>query len=180
MSNQSCETCGGRYEALRPRRARYYSTRCRVAGFRQRRRPPRRAVVYGNNADLIREVSALYVGRGDRIADLTFGLGVFWRRTPHLDVVGSDIVTVPERPYDFRSTPYEDASFDIAVLDPPYIHNPGKQVTDSRYQNAATTRGLYHADIRELYRGGIKEAKRIARKQIWVKCKDEIESGRQR
>lgn len=140
------------------------------------------SVVHGNNADLIKEVAKLYANSDSKIADLTFGKGVFWRKCEHLDVTGSDLITVPERAYDFRSTPYKDEQFNIAVLDPPYIHSPGKHTTDHRYQNAATTKGMLHKDIRQLYVDGMKEAMRITGVggQIWVKCKDQVQSGMQR
>jgi hypothetical protein len=142
------------------------------------------AVIEGNNADLIAAVARLYANGDPKIADLTYGKGVFWRQCPDLNVTGSDLITVPDRPYDFRDTPYQDASFDIAVLDPPYIHSPGKHQTDSRYQNAATTKGMLWRDLRQqLYIPGMKEAMRIVKPdggQVWVKCKDQVQSGMQR
>ena len=144
---------------------------------------PVEAVVYGDNGDLIRTVCHLYVRPDDKIADFTFGKGVFWRKVEGdiaRRVEGSDIVTVPERPYDFRNTPYSDGAFDIVVLDPPYIHSPGNHQTDSRYQNASTTKGMLHHDIRQLYVDGMREASRVSRRQIWVKCKDQVQSGMQR
>jgi hypothetical protein len=45
--------------------------------------------------------------------------------------------------------------------------------------NASTTPAYTHADIHALYQAGLREAARIARHQVWVKCKDEIESGKQ-
>jgi hypothetical protein len=41
---------------------------------------------------------------------------------------------------------------------------------------------MSHKDIIELYKGGIREAKRVLRPggMLWVKCKDEIEGGHQR
>lgn len=142
------------------------------------------AVVYGNNADLIAEVAKLYATNDPNIADLTYGKGVFWRKTPDLRVLGSDMVTQPKRPYDFRDLPYADAAFDIAVLDPPYIHSPGKHQTDSRYQNAATTKGMLWRDLRQqLYIPGMREAMRIVKPaggQVWVKCKDQVQSGMHR
>ena len=141
------------------------------------------AVIYGNNDELIRVVSSLYVNDTDTIADLTYGKGVFWKKVDESirsRVTGSDLITVPTRSYDFRNTPYQDKEFDIAVLDPPYIHSPGKHITDKNYQNEATTKGHSHNDIRRLYRDGMKEAFRISKKQVWVKCKDQIESGLQR
>jgi len=141
------------------------------------------SIVEGNNADLIAHVAELYAKPTSHIADVTWGKGVFWRKCPHLDVTGSDLMTVPERPYDFRSLPYLPESFDIVVLDPPYIHSPGNHVTDSRYQNAATTKGMLHKDIRQLYIDGMREAARVAKSdggQVWVKCKDQVQSGMQR
>ena len=35
--------------------------------------------VQGNNAELMATVTALYLNLGDRVADVTFGKGVFWR-----------------------------------------------------------------------------------------------------
>ena len=142
------------------------------------------SIVEGNNADLILEVSRLYAQGDPKIADLTWGKGVFWRKCPHLRVFGSDMITEPKRPHNFTDLPYRDATFDIAVLDPPYIHSPGNHQTDHRYQNAATTKGMLWNDLREqLYVPGLKEAKRIVRPGtglIWVKCKDQVQSGMQR
>jgi len=144
---------------------------------------PIEAVIYGDNGDLIKQVVSLHGKPTDQIADLTYGKGVFWRKVDddvRRRVTGSDIITVSNRPYDFRDTPYGDGDFDIAVLDPPYIHSPGNHLTDSRYQNAATTKGMLHHDIRQLYMDGMREAARIAKRQVWVKCKDQVQSGMQR
>lgn len=93
---------------------------------------------------------------------------------------------------DFRALTYADASIDTVVLDPPYIHNPGKHVTDKLYNNRSTddawradtasTHGMYHRNIlAEFYGRGMVEAHRVLRDggQLWVKCKDEIESSKQ-
>ncbi|RIU06947.1 class I SAM-dependent methyltransferase [Mycobacteroides abscessus] len=144
--------------------------------------------VFGNNAALIDMLAKLYVPDGLVVRDVTWGKGAFWKATDtrRFDLQGSDIADhigghdgIVRA--DFRALPDEDESADLVVLDPPYIHNPGKHVTDSRYNNAATTKGLSHADIRELYRAGMAEAVRVLRPggQLWVKCKDEIESGKQ-
>ncbi|SFS20083.1 class I SAM-dependent methyltransferase [Yoonia litorea] len=141
---------------------------------------PVEALVRGNNADLIREVARLYAPDPSvSIADVTFGRGTFWKRTPHLNVTGSDLHTVPARPYDFRDLPYADNSFDIVVFDPPYIAWPGNHMSDERYRNAETTKGFSPNDIRELYRAGLRECQRVARRQLWVKCKDGVSGPKQ-
>ena len=141
---------------------------------------PTLSLIEGNNADLIREVADLYLKPEHRIADLTWGKGVFWKKCPELDVTGSDIITVPERPYNFTCTPYEDASFDVTVLDPPYIHSPGKHVTSGQYQGQ-TVQGKSMRDILQMYADGMAECRRITRKggRILVKTKDTIEHGKQ-
>jgi len=163
---------------------RFCSSRCRQADYRRRqsvKMKPVEALIRGGNADLIKQVAHLYAADPSlQIADVTFGRGAFWKKTPHLNVTGSDLLTVPDRPYDFRDLPYDDASFDIVVLDPPYLSSRGAHFTDERYRNAETTKGLLYEDIRRLYRLGIIEAARVARCQVWVKCKDQVSGQRQR
>lgn len=145
------------------------------------------SIVNGNNADLIREVSRLYIPAGSVVRDVTWGKGAFWKGidTATISLQGSDIDPNIAKggvlQADFRSLPDADASCDVLVLDPPYIHNPGRHMTDSRYNNKATTGGQSHADIRQLYRDGMQEAWRVLRPggRLLVKGKDEIASGKQ-
>jgi hypothetical protein len=141
-------------------------------------------VHHGTNAELIRHVSRLYIPDGAMVADVTYGRGVFWKQadTSRFTLLASDLVTCPDRPYDFRSLPYEAESLGVVVLDPPYQHTPGRTLVDRQYQNAATTKGLYHADIIRLYRDGMTEAVRVLTPNgglLFVKCQDEVQSGEQ-
>lgn len=141
-------------------------------------------VVEGINADLFKIVSDFYIKDGSKIADVTYGKGVFWRKidVDRVELLKTDLITV-DPPVDFRNLPYEDASIDHVVFDPPYMHTPGKPIVDERYQNSNTTSKMYHADImEELYNKGMKEAYRILKEDgyLFVKCQDEIESGYQR
>ncbi len=137
----------------------------------------------GNNADLIRAVSDFYVASGQQVADVTYGKGAFWRKTDttRFSLHVSDIVTCPDALHDFRDLPYKTGSIDHVIFDPPYMHNAGRPMVEERYGNA-TTKGMYHDDILVLYAQGMKEARRVLRRDglLWVKCKDEIESSRQR
>ena len=145
------------------------------------------SIVNGNNSHLIAEASRLYIPVGSVVRDVTWGKGAFWNAidTTAITLRGSDIdseIAVGDViQADFRNLPDADASCDVVVLDPPYIHNPGKHMTDSRYNNAATTGGQSHADIRQMYRDGMAEALRVLRPggRLLVKGKDEIESGKQ-
>jgi DNA modification methylase len=57
-----------------------------------------------------------------------------------------------------------------------------RRIHKAEYKNAETTRGFSHSDIIRLYRDGMAEGHRILRPGglMLVKCKDEIERGRQR
>lgn len=155
----------------------------------------------GMNADLIASVASLYLQEGMQVADVTYGKGVFWRKCQERRVTiwASDLKAIeveegqqdwlkplrilPQPPMDFRTLAYDTGTFDIVVFDPPYIHNPGKHMTDARYNNAATTGGMYYRDIMvKLYYPGIREAARIVKPggQLWVKGKDQVESSEQR
>lgn len=146
------------------------------------------SVVIGTNADLIAHISPLYIPPGSVVRDVTWGKGAFWSKTDtdQITLQGSDIAEHIGGHNgiiraDFCDLPDADSSADVVVLDPPYIHNPGKHVTDSRYNNAATTAGMYHRDIRALYVKGMEEAIRVLKTggRLLVKGKDEVESGKQ-
>ena len=72
----------------------------------------------GGNADVFPQILALHIPKGARIADVTYGNGVFWRgvETSEYELVTSDIANG----VDCRALPYEAASFDAVVL--PALH----------------------------------------------------------
>lgn len=132
----------------------------------------------GINADLLPKCLELYVNEGAILADVTYGRGVFWRNVDlsKYDFRPTDLMTGT----DFGDLPYNDQSIDVLVLDPPYMHG-GKTVKKSIndcYKNQNTS----HESVIRLYAKGILEASRVLKKKgiIFVKCQDEIESGKQR
>jgi hypothetical protein len=138
---------------------------------------------------LIAQVARLFFRPGDRIADVTFGRGRFWRKVDLslYDFRPSGLLTVPEHPYDFRYLPYRSCDFDIHVFDPPYIHQRRGQsrqpIHGADYKNAETTRRFSYAEIIQLFRDGMAEGHRILRQGglMLVKCQDQIdEAGTQR
>ena len=140
--------------------------------------------VIGNNDELIKRVAELYLNSGDVVADVTYGRGVWWKKVDleQYDFYPSDIITCPDTPYDFKDLPHEDESLNVVAFDPPYMHTVGRPMVDPNYLNSATTHGMCHQDIMQLYHDGMKEARRVLVEDgfLWVKCQDEIESGHQR
>lgn len=132
----------------------------------------------GDNSDLIPKILDMYVEDGEKIADVTFGKGVFWNNvdTEKYDFNPTDI----DQGVCFGDLPYPNDDIDVLVLDPPYMHG-GSTVKESinkcyKNQNAS------HESVVRLYAKGILEAARVLKKGglIFVKTQDEIESGKQR
>lgn len=134
----------------------------------------------GRNAVVFSDILKLYAT--GCIADVTYGKGNFWKDNHgEYDRVLSDISTGT----DFRDLPYEDASFQMVVFDPPYMYNPKRTVKRSV---ASTYRLNDEIDITtnekvlKLYSDGMAECYRVL--QIGgfmvVKCQDIIQSGIQR
>lgn len=120
---------------------------------------------------------------------MTYGKGSFWKKIDLDDYrfVSMDIEPIAQVQADIRKLPFRDESFDIAVLDPPYVHNSGTRnphayaATTTRYNGHSAS--MYNADIMDLYREAMREAFPLLNPkggQLWVKCKDEVEREVQR
>ena len=143
----------------------------------------------GGNEDTFPHIMDLYVAPGSVVADVTFGMGVFWRNVPaeRYKLLPSDIQTG----IDCRDLPYEDGAIDCVVLDPPYMHSPGgaahavHTAFERHYRNNGTgnrTDRKYHEAVLDLYEDAGKEAYRVLRERgvLIVKCQDEVCANRQR
>lgn len=148
----------------------------------------------GGNAEIFPRILELHVPKGSRVADITWGQGVFWKNVPpnDYDVVGSDLKTG----VDCRKLPYKAEEFDCVVFDPPYMEgffrksrgHLGGTGTHSAFRNAysngeATTENgpKWHAAVVDLYVKGGQEAARILKRNgiFIVKCQDEVSANRQ-
>ena len=149
----------------------------------------------GNNAAIFSNVLRLHVPAGSKIADVTYGKGVFWRKisTGDYDIYPSDIATG----VDCRNLPYEDESFDCIVFDPPYMegffrngnstkagvgtHNAFRDHYSNGDEAPQAQGGKWHAAVVELYIEGGREANRVLRERgvFIVKCQDEVSANRQ-
>lgn len=143
----------------------------------------------GNNDQIFPEILNLYVPAGGRIADVTFGRGVFWRNVPKHKY--ETMATDARMGVDCRSLPYENESLDAVVFDPPYMHTPGgtahvnHQNYENYYGNNVAHNGSakkYHEAVLDLYFQAGREARRVLKPQgiYVVKCMDEVCANRQR
>lgn len=142
----------------------------------------------GTNAEVFPSILELYVAPGSKVADVTYGRGVFWKNIPpnSYNVKASDI----KQGIDARHLPYQNESFDSVVFDPPYMHTPGGTAHDQHqnfeqyYGNNGknTTKFKYHEAVLDLYFRAAAEAWRVLRiGGIYiVKCQDEVCACRQR
>lgn len=149
----------------------------------------------GSNADVFPQILKLHVPLGARIADVTYGKGVFWRKvdTSEYGFFPSDIADG----VDCRNLPYESDSFDAVVFDPPYMegfyrnggsvkagdgsHNTFREHYSNGNEVPGPGGGKWHAAVLEMYQGGGREARRILRGGgvLIVKCQDEVSANRQ-
>lgn len=141
----------------------------------------------GTNDEVFPLILSLYVKPGSTIADVTFGKGVFWRNVPE-DAYNLRPTDLSDG-VDCRSLPYEDASIDCVVFDPPYMHTPGgtAHVNHQNYEgyyknNQASSDKKYHEAVLDLYFSAAREAWRVLREGgiYIVKCQDEVCANQQR
>lgn len=151
----------------------------------------------GDNAPVFRDILRLFVPLGSTVADVTWGKGAFWRLVPPglYDVRPTDI----QMGVDCRELPYQDASIDALVLDPPYMEGLFRRDTShmagsgshaafrERYSNSAATEQVdgapkWHDAVLDLYVKAGHEARRVLRNYgvFIVKCQDEVSANRQR
>jgi hypothetical protein len=149
----------------------------------------------GNNAEIFKKILGLFIPVGSKIADVTYGLGAFWRDIPEgtYQLFPSDL----KSGVDCRSLPYENEEMDAVVLDPPYMEglfrNDGSTAGNgthssfqTAYSNGIRPEGLdakWHDAVLQLYVQAAKEAQRVLKPKggiFIVKCQDEVSACIQR
>ena len=152
----------------------------------------------GTNDEVFPEVLDLHVEPGSEIADVTYGEGVFWRQVPsgkyELTATDIDPTRSPDSTdgIDCRDLPYDDASFDCVVLDPPYAEGfyetPDKPsdndywIKDRYVGTTGEQSATYHDAVLEMYAAAGEEARRVLRDDglLIAKMQDEVSRNEQR
>lgn len=148
----------------------------------------------GDNSELFPQILQLHVPKGSKIADVTYGKGVFWRNVNPEDywLFFTDLKTGT----DCRRLPYADGEMDCVVLDPPYMEGlyrddgsfAGQGTHDAfqdHYSNGIRPEAItakWHDAVLEMYIKAAIEAKRVLKNEgvFIVKCQDEVSAGIQR
>ena len=148
----------------------------------------------GDNSDVFQKVLLLHVPKGAKIADVTYGLGVFWRNVDlsEYELLATDLKTGT----DCRELPYQDASLDCVVLDPPYMEGLYRRSNGhlagggshsafrTAYSNGQNTTGgpKWHEAVLDMYFRAGAEAYRVLKQNgvLIVKCQDEVSANMQR
>jgi len=146
------------------------------------------------NSDVFKQILDLHVPIGAKIADVTYGNGIFWKNVDlsKYDLTPSDLSTGT----DCRNLPYENDAYDVIVLDPPYMegllrnnvsHKAGSSSYSAfreYYSNGDEKNNdgpKWHKAVTDLYfKAGI-EAFRVLKKNgiLIVKCQDEVSANKQ-
>lgn len=147
-----------------------------------------------DNSEVFPHVLRLHVKRGAKVADVTYGKGVFWKNISknEYQLLPTDIKTG----VDCRKLPYRNGGIDCVVLDPPYME--GLYRSDDSFAGNGThssfrehysngdrppeLRNKWHDAVLELYVRAAIEAKRVLKTNgiLIVKCQDEVSAGIQR
>ena len=149
------------------------------------------------NADVFPQVLKLHVPEGATVADVTWGRGVFWNNvnTAKYNILSSDIAMG----VDCRDLPYDDASIDCVVLDPPYMEGfyressahkaaSGTHTAFARaYSNGTEKDTQYKGTskwqqaVTDMYIRASREAYRVLKGNglLIVKCQDAVSAGLQ-
>lgn len=145
------------------------------------------------NADVFPYILELHVPKGAKIADVTYGGGVFWK---NVDISAYELLkTDISSGVDCRSLPYESSSLDAVVLDPPYMEGLLRNNSEHKagggnylafrnyYSNGDETSNgpKWHAAVTDLYFKAGAEAYRVLKENgiLIVKCQDEVSANRQ-
>ncbi len=161
------------------------------------------------NAEMFAEIAELHLPGGSKIADVTYGKGVFWQRIPvqKYQLFFSDIEAKNTRDLvhqieiqngvDCRDLPYQTGSLDAIILDPPYMEGLYRRDVEqlagggshaafrrSYSSGQAQTQGepKWHEAVIDMYIKAGREANRVLKMggMLIVKCQDEVSANKQR
>jgi hypothetical protein len=135
--------------------------------------PILRSVFTGTNADLMNAVAPLYLAGS--VLDVTWGRGNWWTRFQPQPFAWHDLAGDG---VDCRSLPEDDGSWDTVAFDPPYVQagTPGGTLAGAGdfFDRFGIGCGRPLGSVLELIAAGTREACRVARRFVLVKCMEYV------
>jgi hypothetical protein len=107
--------------------------------------------------------------------DATYGSGNFWDGSARVTVTAHDLdpSRAPDGVVDFTQLPYDDASFDVVLVDPPHLADSSTaSIMGSRFGS------MPDQQLTVAIRTGVQEAWRVARLGAVVKVTDHVHAQR--
>lgn len=135
-----------------------------------------RTVEDGTSAWAVARLLAVLFPDALTALDMTYGSGNFWDGTAHVSVIGMDRNPARARDVcaDFTRLPFAAGAFDVAIFDPPYITDAGRDsVMRARFGSFRNV-----AELRAAVEAGCREAWRVSRLGIIVKTQNHKHASR--
>lgn len=127
----------------------------------------------GSSAQVVAKMLRVLFPDAATVLDATHSKGKFWgTETAHLRVIGTDLdpAGAKDARADFTRLPFLSGSVDVVVVDPPFLWDEGKTNRSIMGKRFSTYRSEQHAI--ETVQNGAREAWRVARIGVIVKCQD--------
>jgi hypothetical protein len=135
--------------------------------------PILQSVFTGSNAELMRAVAPIYLAGG--VLDVTYGRGKWWDLCRPDPFAWHDLALDG---IDCRSLPELDSTWDTVAFDPPYVEagTPSKSLAGAGdfFDRYGVGCGRRLGAVLELIAAGTREACRVARSFVLVKCMEYV------
>lgn len=133
-------------------------------------------IMRGSSADTLQEILDTMFEDAETALDMTYGNGKFWKPDTRMILTGIDLepTKARDRVADFRSLPFSDGEFHVAIFDPPYQTDAGEDAfIGARFGSYESVEEMKAAVL-----AGVAEAARVSSKGYVVKVMDHIHGNR--
>lgn len=130
------------------------------------------------SSGVIEAIFELHFPVAKTAVDPTYGKGNFWKWEGRPEIWAGDVApSVPGcQEVDCRSLPLEDKSYDVGVIDLPFMHDSRPHSGTNLYEDYKGL-GSYQKFV-NMTADAAMELSRVCRMGYIIKCKDGIESGK--
>lgn len=131
-------------------------------------------IMEGKSSDVIQGIMEVLFPDAKTVLDLTYGHGSFWKFEHDLRVTGMDIRPVADVQGSFTDAPFADQSFDVVILDPPFLTDMSSKAIMGQQYTYYSAMNTLKMDVQ----WGLEEAWRVSKLGIVYKCQDYIHGAK--